>query len=65
MYFGDSLDHITIKGEKLLEGRPIYQVDYCDVGMLHFFKFFIYMHLKSNETHIRIRLYEHTYLTDN
>lgn len=35
MYFADPLEHITIKGDKLLEGKSIYQVEYCDVGMLN------------------------------
>ncbi|KAG5868510.1 hypothetical protein JTB14_001728 [Gonioctena quinquepunctata] len=31
MYFGTPLDHITIQGNKLTEGKSIYQVDYCDI----------------------------------
>nr|XP_023030107.1 uncharacterized protein LOC111518020 [Leptinotarsa decemlineata] len=31
MYFESPLDHLTIKGKKLLEGKSIYQVDYCDI----------------------------------
>lgn len=31
IYFGDPLDHITIKGDRLLEGKSVYQVEYCDV----------------------------------
>lgn len=30
-YFADPLDHITIKGDRLLEGKSVYQVEYCDV----------------------------------
>ncbi|XP_060532024.1 uncharacterized protein LOC132705455 [Cylas formicarius] len=31
LYFDESLDHIIIKGDRLLNGKSLYQVDYCDI----------------------------------
>ncbi|VEN41226.1 unnamed protein product [Callosobruchus maculatus] len=31
MYFQDPLDHIIIKGDKIMDGKTVYEVDYCDI----------------------------------
>nr|CAI5870250.1 unnamed protein product [Callosobruchus analis] len=31
MYFQHPLDHIAIKGDKIMDGKTVYEVDYCDI----------------------------------
>nr|CAH7766791.1 unnamed protein product [Callosobruchus chinensis] len=31
MYFQDPLDHIIIEGDKIMDGKTVYEVDYCDM----------------------------------